>query len=130
MRERIDKALKEASEALEMFRSDAVTLDAMRATVEALVRTFRRRGRVFACGNGGSMCDAMHFAEEFSGRFDKDREPYPALALSDPAHMSCVANDFGFEHVFSRQVDAFGHEGDVLVILSTSGNSPDRKSVV
>lgn len=71
------------------------------------------------------MCDAMHFAEEFSGRFRVDREPYPAIALSDPAHLTCVANDYGFDHVFSRQIDALAHEGDVLVLLSTSGNSPN-----
>lgn len=125
MREGMEKALKEASAALEEFRADPATLRAMAAIVDALTATFKRRGRVLACGNGGSMADAMHFAEELSGRFNKDREPYPALALSDPAHMSCVANDYGFEHVFSRQVDAFGHEGDVLLILSTSGNSPN-----
>jgi D-sedoheptulose 7-phosphate isomerase len=71
------------------------------------------------------MCDAMHFAEEWSGRFRHDRPPYAAIALSDPAHMSCVANDYGFEHVFSRQVEALGRKGDVLVLLSTSGKSPN-----
>src|SRR5512147_2417653 len=110
MREGMEEALHEASKVLEEFRNASATLSAMAAIVDALTATFKRRGRVFACGNGGSMADAMHFAEELSGRFDKDREPYPALALSDPAHLSCVANDYGFEHVFSRQVDAFGHE--------------------
>jgi D-sedoheptulose 7-phosphate isomerase len=124
MRESMARALDGATKALEEFCADPATLAAMEATVRAITAAFRRRGRVLACGNGGSMCDAMHFAEEFSGRFDKDREPYPALALSDPAHLTCVANDYGFDHVFSRQVDAFGHEGDVLLILSTSGNSP------
>lgn len=80
---------------------------------------------MLTCGNGGSMCDAMHFAEEWSGRFRSDRRPYPALALSDPAHMSCVANDYGFESVFARQVEALAQPGDVLVLLSTSGNSPN-----
>jgi D-sedoheptulose 7-phosphate isomerase len=124
MRESMETALGEASRVLEEFRNDPSALAAMGSTVQAIVKAFRNRGRVFACGNGGSMCDAMHFAEEFSGRFHLDREPYPAIALSDPAHLTCVANDYGYDHVFSRQVDALGHEGDVLLILSTSGNSP------
>ncbi|HTQ09359.1 MAG TPA: SIS domain-containing protein [Fimbriimonadaceae bacterium] len=118
-------ALADAARGLDEFSSDPATLDAMEAAVLAIASAFKRRGRVFACGNGGSMCDAMHFAEEFSGRFDEDRDPYPAIALSDPAHLSCVANDFGYDHVFSRQIDALGHPGDVLILLSTSGNSPN-----
>lgn len=125
MRERMEAALSDASRLLNEFRGDPKTIAAMASAVEAIADVFRARGRVFACGNGGSMCDAMHFAEEFSGRFHLDREPYPAIALSDPAHLTCVANDFGFEQVFSRQVDALGHKGDVLLILSTSGNSPN-----
>jgi len=119
------RALAEAARVLDEFACDPGTMSTMDAMVQVISTTFKRRGRVLACGNGGSMCDAMHFAEEFTGRFDKDREPYPAIALSDPAHLSCVANDYGYEHVFSRQVDALGHEGDVLLILSTSGNSPN-----
>lgn len=125
MRDRMQRAMATASSVLEEFRNDPATLAAMESSVRAIVGAFKTRGRVFACGNGGSMCDAMHFAEEFSGRFHLDREPYPAIALSDPAHLTCVANDYGYEHVFSRQVEALGHEGDVLVILSTSGNSPN-----
>ncbi|MFI5386521.1 MAG: SIS domain-containing protein [Fimbriimonadales bacterium] len=124
MRESMEHALSEAGRALDDFRKDPATVQAMQAIVKALTAAFKRRGVVLACGNGGSMCDAMHFAEEFSGRFREDREPYPAIALSDPAHLTCVANDYGYEHVFSRQVEALGHEGDVLLILSTSGNSP------
>jgi D-sedoheptulose 7-phosphate isomerase len=124
MRASMEKALGDAVQALEEFRNDPATLAAMEAAVKVIVAAFRKRGRVLSCGNGGSMCDAMHFAEEFSGRFHEDREPYPAIALSDPAHLTCVANDYGYDFVFSRQVDALGHEGDVLVILSTSGNSP------
>lgn len=124
MRESMSKALDDAAKVLEEFRRAPATLQAMEATVNVIVSAFRHRGRVFACGNGGSMCDAMHFAEEFSGRFHEDREPYPAIALSDPAHLTCVANDYGYDFVFSRQVDALGHQGDVLLILSTSGNSP------
>src|SRR5579862_4094885 len=124
MRESMQAALADAARALDEFARDPATIAAMETMVEAIVAAFKRRGRVLACGNGGSMCDAMHFAEEFSGRFREDREPYPAIALSDAAHLTCVANDYGFDHVFSRQVEALGHEGDVLVVLSTSGNSP------
>ena len=78
-----------------------------------------------ACGNGGSMCDAMHFAEEWTGRFRSDRNPLPAVAFSDPSHLTCIANDFGFDEVFARLVTAYGKKGDLLVTLSTSGNSPN-----
>ena len=81
--------------------------------------------KVLVCGNGGSMADAMHFAEEFTGRFKKDRKPYPVIAISDPAYLSCTANDYGYEFVFSRMVEALGQEGDMLVVMSTSGNSPN-----
>ncbi len=117
-------ALEDAERLLSEFRRDPATLEAMEGAVRAISAAFKRRGRVLSCGNGGSMADAMHFAEEFSGRFREDREPYPAIALSDPTHLTCVANDYGFEHVFSRQVEALGHESDVLLLLSTSGNSP------
>lgn len=80
-------------------------------------------GKVIACGNGGSHCDAMHFAEELTGRFRENRKPLPAIAISDPAHLSCVANDYGFEYVFSRYIEALGKPEDILFAISTSGNS-------
>jgi D-sedoheptulose 7-phosphate isomerase len=82
-------------------------------------------GRILTCGNGGSMCDAMHMAEELSGRFRHDRQALAAQAISDPAHLTCVANDFGYQQVFARGVEAWGRPGDVLVAFSTSGNSPN-----
>ncbi|MCY4177567.1 MAG: D-sedoheptulose 7-phosphate isomerase, partial [Endozoicomonadaceae bacterium] len=88
-----------------------------------LVASFKNSGKVIACGNGGSHCDAMHFAEELTGRFKDDRPPYPAIAISDPSHLTCVSNDYGYEHVFSRFVDGVGLKGDVLFGISTSGNS-------
>lgn len=88
-----------------------------------LVKTFKNHKKLLICGNGGSLCDAMHIAEEFTGQFRAKRQALPALALVDPAHITCVANDMGFNEVFSRGVEAFGQEGDVLLILSTSGNS-------
>lgn len=89
----------------------------------ALIQTVRRGGNILICGNGGSHCDAMHFAEELTGRFREERAPIGALALGDPSHVTCVANDIGFDHVFERQVRALGRAPDLLVGLSTSGNS-------
>jgi D-sedoheptulose 7-phosphate isomerase len=125
MRDRLSASLSQAEEALRLFVADPATLETMEAIANRIVEAFRAGNKVLACGNGGSMADAMHFAEEFSGRFREDRAPYPAFALSDPAHLTCVANDYGFEHVFSRQVTGLGREGDVLLALSTSGESPN-----
>lgn len=91
---------------------------------------FKQGNKVLIAGNGGSLCDAMHFAEELSGQFRKPREALPALALADPAHMSCVANDFGYDKVFERGVHAFGKEGDILIVLTTSGNSPNIENAL
>lgn len=90
---------------------------------ERLAQLFASGHKVMVCGNGGSLCDALHFAEELTGRFRDNRPPLPAMAIADPAHMSCVANDFGFGHVYGRWVEAFGKPGDLLFVLSTSGNS-------
>ncbi len=95
-------------------------LDRVGAQLRDLIK---RRGRAFACGNGGSLSDATHFAEEWTGRYRKDREPFPVIALADPSHITCVANDYGFEEIFARPVTALGHPGDMLFVLSTSGNS-------
>ena len=102
--------------------SVAAELDRMS---EEMATCLRNGGRILSCGNGGSMCDAMHFAEELSGRFRDDRPALGALALSDPGHLSCVANDYGFEQVFARGVQAHGRDGDVLLAISTSGRSPN-----
>src|ERR1700755_1571063 len=92
-----------------------------------ITECFDREGKVLICGNGGSGCDAGHFAEEFTGRFRKDRRGLPVIALMDPAHITCVANDFGYHAIFSRSVEALGKRGDVLIALSTSGNSANVK---
>ena len=88
-----------------------------------LVETYNNGGNAFISGNGGSHCDAMHFAEEWTGRFRKERKPMGALALGDPSHTTCVANDYGFEHIFSRQLQGLGRKGDLYIGISTSGNS-------
>ena len=92
---------------------------------QLLADTFRTHNKVIIAGNGGSMCDAMHFAEELTGVFRQKRPALPAIALSDPAHLSCTGNDLGFDSVFSRGVEAYGRPGDVFVGLTTSGNSPN-----
>ena len=118
-------ALAESAKTLEAFRSDEQNLLAMERFVDATCACLHAGGRLISCGNGGSMSDAMHFAQELSGCFRQGRRALPALALSDPAAMSCVANDFGYEEVFARQVQAHGRAGDILLVLSTSGQSPN-----
>ena len=98
-------------------------LDSVERFVDLLESTFRNGGKVYSAGNGGSHCDAMHFAEEWTGRYRKDRKPMPAMAFSDVSHITCTSNDYGFEHIFERMVDAFGSKGDVLLAITTSGNS-------
>ncbi|MBS1715517.1 MAG: SIS domain-containing protein [Armatimonadetes bacterium] len=113
----------EAARLLEAFRQDSKTLSVLGTVADALVACFERGDKALVCGNGGSLADSVHFAEEWTGRFRQDREPYPVLALAEPSHVTCVANDYGFDHVFERGVRAFGKTGDLLFLLSTSGNS-------
>lgn len=89
----------------------------------SMVNSIKNGGKIISCGNGGSMCDAMHFAEELTGRYRDNRAALPAVSISDPSHISCVANDYGYEFVFSRYLEAMGQKGDVLLAISTSGNS-------
>jgi len=119
----IRASLNEAANCLHQFLSNERNIELIDQFVSLLETTFRSGGRVYSAGNGGSHCDAMHFAEEWTGRYRKDREPVPALAFSDPSHLSCVSNDYGFEYVFERMVRAFGNTGDVFVAITTSGNS-------
>jgi len=119
----IADTLAEANAALDALRANAAALDAVAAAGRAMVEALRRGGRVFSCGNGGSMCDAMHFAEELSGRYRDDRRALAAVAISDPGHLTCVANDYGYEAVFSRYIEAHGRGGDCLLAISTSGSS-------
>jgi D-sedoheptulose 7-phosphate isomerase len=116
-------ALREAQSTLDAFLKDPRQLEKCEQFSQILIESFSRGGRLFTCGNGGSHCDAMHFAEEFTGRYRKDRKPLGALALGDASHVTCVSNDYGFEHIFSRQLEGLARKGDVLVGLSTSGNS-------
>lgn len=107
------------------FLADPANLAAVERFAALAEDTLRSGGKLLACGNGGSMSDAMHFVEEWTGRFRSDRSALPAIAFSDPTQLTCIANDFGYDAVFARQVEAVGREGDLLVALSTSGNSPN-----
>ncbi|CZF80433.1 phosphoheptose isomerase [Grimontia sp. AD028] len=119
----IRSELNEAAQVLNAFLSDDKNIADIEAAAKLLADSFKAGGKVLSCGNGGSHCDAMHFAEELTGRYRENRPGYPAIAISDPSHLSCVSNDFGYEYVFSRYVQAVGAKGDVLFGLSTSGNS-------
>lgn len=117
------RSLIDARESVERFLSAPENLEQCRRFSEVVIQTASRGGNIFTCGNGGSHCDAMHFAEELTGRYRKERRPLGALALGDPTHVTCVTNDYGFEHIFSRQLEGLGRPGDLLLGLSTSGNS-------
>ena len=116
-------ALAEAQDVLNRFIENPENIATIAETAEMMQDVFERRGRIFTCGNGGSLCDAVHFAEECTGKFRDARTPLPAIALSDAGHITCTANDFGFAEVFARPLSALGHPGDLLVAISTSGNS-------
>lgn len=119
----IKHELLQASDVLDDFMQDPTNLQKIEAAATLLSESFKNGNKVISCGNGGSHCDAMHFAEELTGRFREDRTPMPAICISDVSHITCVANDFGFEQVFSRYVGGVGAEGDVLMAISTSGKS-------
>lgn len=125
MIEHIRNSLIEAQRALDAFIGSEQTLANIERAGDLLVNSFEARGKAFSCGNGGSMCDAMHFAEELTGRYRKNRPGIAAVSISDASHISCVANDFGYDHIFSRYVESHGREGDVLLAISTSGKSPN-----
>lgn len=115
--------LSEARAALAALLADPAMLAEIARAGELLAATFAAGGKVYSCGNGGSMCDAMHFAEELTGRYRDDRPGYAAVSISDPSHLSCVGNDYGYEQVFARYLAAHGRAGDVLLAISTSGTS-------
>jgi len=113
----------EAEDLLNRFISDPENWNKIETAGNLMVQALNSGNKIISCGNGGSLCDAMHFAEELTGRFHKERRPLPAIAISDPSHLTCVANDFGYDHIFSRVIEALGKPGDILLAISTSGNS-------
>jgi len=124
MREAIKKSAKEAAKAVQAVISpDGIAF--IEKWARMIIDTYRQGGKLLIAGNGGSLCDAMHFAEELTGFFREKRPPLPALALADPGHMSCVSNDLSFEEVFARGIEAFGKPEDLFIALTSSGNSPN-----
>ncbi|XKM13114.1 D-sedoheptulose 7-phosphate isomerase [Orbaceae bacterium ac157xtp] len=115
--------LTEAKQVLEKFLADDNNIKAIANAAKMIADSMKQGGKVLSCGNGGSHCDAMHFAEELTGRYRENRPAYPAIAISDVSHISCVSNDFGYEYIFSRYLEGVGKAGDVLLGISTSGNS-------
>lgn len=122
-RNRLHEHFSEAARLLDVVRTDAAFMDAVQEAGVLMSKSIAAGGKIIACGNGGSMSDAMHFAEELSGRYRDNRPALPAIACSDPSHITCVGNDYGFDQIFARYVQALGRDGDVLVAISTSGNS-------
>ena len=119
----ISQELKEAQSVLDNFLSDPEQIEKIEKAAGLMADAIIHNSKILSCGNGGSHCDAMHFAEELTGRYRDNRRALPAIAISDVSHLSCVSNDFGYEYVFSRYIEALGQPGDVLLGLSTSGNS-------
>lgn len=115
--------LEQAAKVLDKFLNNPVNIKAIENAADLIVDSFKKGGKVFSCGNGGSSCDAAHFAEELTGRFREDRKPLPAIAMNEVGHLTCVSNDYGYDAVFLRYLQALGNKGDVLLAISTSGNS-------
>ncbi|NMM50353.1 D-sedoheptulose 7-phosphate isomerase [Marinigracilibium pacificum] len=123
MIEDIKKELEEALITLQKVIADPALLNKIAEAAQIMASSLKNGGKIISCGNGGSHCDAMHFAEELSGRYRDNRPAMAAIAISDPSHISCVGNDYGFDFIFSRYVEGLGNKGDVLLGISTSGNS-------
>lgn len=119
----VKTALTDAQNALAALIENEAMLETIAQAAHVIAQSQRQGGAVYSCGNGGSLCDAMHFAEEMTGRYRQDRKPYRAAAISDVSHMACVGNDYGYEHVFSRWIEAMGTDKDVLIAITTSGTS-------
>ncbi len=113
----------EAQEILTQFLNDEQQMGNIHGAAKLMITALKNGGKIISCGNGGSHCDAMHFAEELTGRYRNNRPGIAAIAISDPSHISCVGNDYGYDFIFSRYVEALGKPGDVLLGISTSGNS-------
>ena len=123
MGDTILKPFEDAAAVLNAFLSDEKNILAIENAGKLMVSAIKNEGKIISCGNGGSMCDAMHFAEELTGRYRDNRPSIGAISISDPSHLSCVGNDYGYNYVFSRFLEGVGRKGDVLLAISTSGNS-------
>lgn len=121
----LSHSLLESQKVLQLFIDNSENHKKLNSAISMITYALNNGCKVMSCGNGGSMCDAMHFTEELTGRYRKDRRPLAAFSLTEPAHISCVSNDYGYEYIFSRYVEALGKPGDILLAISTSGNSPN-----
>lgn len=119
----VEDHFKQTRKLFDKFMDEERNFRSIEEAGDAIASCLQNGNQIYSCGNGGSLSDAMHFAEEMTGNFREDRAPYPAIAIADPAHITCTSNDFGFEQIFSRYIEAFARRGDVLLAISTSGNS-------
>jgi D-sedoheptulose 7-phosphate isomerase len=119
----IQAEFSQAAQVLEKFMGNEHNIALVERAAKVIADSILQGGKIISCGNGGSHCDAMHFAEELTGKYRENRKAIPAICISDPSHISCVGNDYGYEFIFSRYLDALGNNGDVLLGISTSGNS-------
>lgn len=119
----IHDSLNQSLETLNQFIKNNKNIELVDKATQLMLNTIKNEGRILSCGNGGSMCDSMHFVEELTGRYRKDRDPISAMSMGDASHITCVANDYGYEYIFERHVRAWGRRGDSLLAISTSGNS-------
>lgn len=126
----ISSELQESSEILKNFSKKHKNLKKIEEAAILLSNVFKSGGKVLSCGNGGSYCDAIHFASELTGRYRKNRKGYPAISISDVSHFSGVSNDFGSEYVYSRYIESIGNYKDALLAISTSGNSKNIVNAV
>jgi D-sedoheptulose 7-phosphate isomerase len=122
--------LSEAASVLDNFLKDQGSIVKIEAAADLMANSISSGGKILSCGNGGSHCDAMHFAEELTGKFRDERKAFPAIAIADPSHITCVGNDYGFDHIYSRYVEGLGKMDDVLLAISTSGNSTNIVNAV
>jgi len=121
----IRDSLIDAKKLLEEFIDNEKNINSVLNAGQIMTKAIKEGNKIIACGNGGSLSDAMHFAAELTGRFHKSRFPLPAVAISDPVHISCISNDYGYDYIFSRFIEANVRAGDVLLAISTSANSPN-----
>lgn len=123
--EEIKAGFNEARDVLDRFINNPDNWTKFEIAGSLMVDAIKNNHKIISCGNGGSMCDAMHFAEELTGSFREKRQALPAISISDSSHITCSTNDFGYGTAFSRYIEALGQEGDVLLAISTSGKSPN-----
>lgn len=123
LKEILKEQLNQASDILNDFINNDEYLNSVEEAAQTIITALQNGNKIITAGNGGSMCDAMHFAEELTGRWRDDRKPLSAISISDPSHITCVGNDYGFDQIFSRYIEAVGRKGDVFFGITTSGNS-------